>query len=148
VSTKEADQTQPHSIEFEIGEAWPRDAWPYFNQYGGDYMQATMDLKLDEKGAVSMLMIYYWRKGRLPADDDFSTVLGTDKKTWRRMSEKVLTALRSIVHDENKAGLIHQRKKSIELSKQRSEAGRKGGKIGGSRPRFAACKPRLLKAPA
>src|SRR2546423_159816 len=72
----------------------PRRPYPYFSFFVGDVAKRTMDMNATEFGAYMLLVMFYWEHGRLPADGDAPLVTRLDRKTWRRISRKVLDRAR------------------------------------------------------
>jgi uncharacterized protein YdaU (DUF1376 family) len=90
--------------------------------YIADYLADTAHLSATEHGAYLLLIMHYWRKGGLPDDDPQLARIA-------RMSPEEWSKVRSVIEAFFEAGWMHKRiEKELAESKQRTEAGRKGGR--------------------
>lgn len=94
--------------------------------YVGDYLKDTMHLSTEEHGAYMLLIIHYWIKGGLPAEDKrLASIARLPLEQWLEIRE-------SIAEFFDK-GWTHGRideeiQKAQEAYEKRANAGRKGGK--------------------
>jgi uncharacterized protein YdaU (DUF1376 family) len=93
--------------------------------YIGDYLADTGHLTTTQHGAYLLLMMHYWRKSELPADDkQLAAIAKLPLRIWLDMKE----TLQAFFHDGWKHKRIEaeiQRRRQV--SSKRAEAGAKGG---------------------
>lgn len=106
-------------------------ARPWYKRYGQDFVFGTMGMRLELRGAYSILLdLMYDRNGPLPDDESyFAGVMGITKGRWRKI-RKELVELEKITLIE---GAISNPRTEEELaaraafSQERSISGQKGG---------------------
>ena len=106
--------------------------------YVGDYLADTTHLNAAQHGAYLLLILHYWRKGRLPDDDaQLAQISAMSLDEWR----KHRPVIRAFFDDGWKHGRIERELAvSAEKYERRANAGRKGGKA----PRRGSNAPAML----
>jgi uncharacterized protein YdaU (DUF1376 family) len=95
---------------------------PWMPLYTADYLADTAHLSASEHGAYLLLIMHYWRKGGLPYDD-------AQLARIARMSPEEWSKVRPIIEAFFEPGWTHKRiEKELAEVRQRTEAGRKGGR--------------------
>jgi uncharacterized protein YdaU (DUF1376 family) len=94
--------------------------------YVADYLADTSHLSTLEHGAYLLLLMHYWRQGKLPSDDRQLAHVA-------RMSLKQWLAIRPTIADFFNEGWVHSRvaremDKANQKSEARASAGSEGGK--------------------
>jgi uncharacterized protein YdaU (DUF1376 family) len=98
---------------------------PWMPWYVDDYLSKTSHLTAAQHGAYMLLILRYWQKGGLPADDALlSAITRTTPKEW--------TSMKPVISDFFKDGWRHSRcddelAKAKEKTNRRQEAGSRGG---------------------
>jgi uncharacterized protein YdaU (DUF1376 family) len=101
---------------------------PWMPLYIADYIADTRHLTTLQHGAYLLLIMEYWKKGKLPASDrEKATICVTDRRTWRRI-KPVLQAMFD-GPDWRHARIDKELKKVYEISLKRSVYGSKGGRF-------------------
>jgi uncharacterized protein YdaU (DUF1376 family) len=95
--------------------------------YVGDYISDTAHLSTIEHGAYILLLLHYWRKGGLPADErQLAAIAKMNHREWHKHRD----TLQAFFYDGWKHKRVeHELKRQGELSAKRAIAGAKGGVI-------------------
>lgn len=94
-----------------------------------DYITATRQFTLAERGAYTDLLFFQWEQGVLPNDPDrLSRLLGVSREefdeVWKTLSIKFLPTREGL----SNVKLEQHRAKAVQLSQKRKVAGSRGGK--------------------
>jgi uncharacterized protein YdaU (DUF1376 family) len=98
---------------------------PWMPFYVVDFETDTVHLDAIQTGAYVMLILHYWKAGKLPSDDrSLARIARCDAEQW--------CAMRPIIEAFFAPGWRHKRidfelGRAVEKSTWRAEAGRKGG---------------------
>lgn len=65
---------------------------PWYKRFPADFIAATMDMSLEEKGAYSMALdLMYDKGGRIPDDARYiARVCGCSTRRWKQIREKLI----------------------------------------------------------
>jgi uncharacterized protein YdaU (DUF1376 family) len=103
----------------------PRRFW--MPLYVGDYLADTRHLSAAQHGAYLLLLMHYWAKGGLPADDQqLANIAAMDMRQWKRNR-----ATLAIFFDDGwrSARLDREIERVQRLKIARAKSGSKGGTI-------------------
>lgn len=100
-----------------------RDLWMPLNV--GDYLADTGHLSTTQHGAYLLLLMHYWRKRELPADDkQLAAIAKLPLRIWLDMKETIQAFFFEGWRHKRVEAEIARR---IEVSEKRAAAGAKGG---------------------
>jgi uncharacterized protein YdaU (DUF1376 family) len=99
--------------------------------YIGDYLADTGHLTTTQHGAYLLLLMHYWRKRELPADDkQLSAIAKLPLRIWLDTKETI----QAFFHDGWKHKRLEEEiQRRVEVSEKRAAAGSEGGKSRGKK---------------
>jgi uncharacterized protein YdaU (DUF1376 family) len=105
---------------------------PWYKRYPADYLHATMQLNVAQKGAYGVALDLMYERGGPIADDAryLARMCGCTMQTWRRLRAELIEHGKLTITED---GMLSNGRMLRELLKQRddgkelSEAGRRGG---------------------
>lgn len=108
-----------------------KNALPYYKRYPRDFIEGTIGLDLEIKGAYSILIdLIYMQGGQLPDDDRYiSGLLGCSAAKWKRIREGLLSLGKIAVN----GGKISNSRADFELKNLREFSATQAQNAAGSR---------------
>lgn len=99
---------------------------PWMKLYIGDYRSDTGHLSAAQHGAYLLLIMHYWKQGRLPGEDEqLARIAAMTPDEWKQNRETI----QEFFDDDWRHGRIDREIDAFDTSvKRRSKAGKLGGR--------------------
>ncbi|MCF6200359.1 MAG: YdaU family protein [Hyphomicrobiaceae bacterium] len=105
---------------------------PWYKRYGGDFVQGTLELTLEQKGAYSLVLdLIYDRGGAIPDNERWlAGVCGVSLRKWRTLKQALIDLGKIYVCGDKISNLRAdiELEKSVKMSQKLAENGAKGGR--------------------
>lgn len=100
----------------------------WYPRYPADYLMNTRHLTLEQHGAYTLLLDWSWENGPIPDDPKvIARILGVHTNRAKTLWGFLRGLLQQTPGGFVSKRLEQERRKSIEISEKRAEAGRRGG---------------------